>query len=244
MLKKIGLLSLMCICSLNAFEIRSWNLNDIKSNDNRNYITIKQYTNQIYDVMCLQGIYDGTAIEYTNDNKNIYYSNANPKKPSLGWLVKPTYQKNVVLEYENEKFSYPIKPSMLQMKDINLGVINFQFDNVNKIDTIDVIKEINEIFRYFSNTSGIPVERLFMCGSFDATAGKMNTILGNYFYIGNNEGSIVSEQYGYTNDDFDHIISMNKTKVSPDHSVLKLFDKDYSIFKSKVSTHIPLKVNY
>lgn len=69
--------------NLNAFELRSWNLNDLSLENSKNrdmaYIN-KQINDPSYDIMCLQGIKDKDIFENFNDNiklsnkKNIYYS--------------------------------------------------------------------------------------------------------------------------------------------------------------------------
>ncbi len=260
MLKKI-ILFISLISISNAFEIRSWNMNEL-SNDNlkqRNIPFLKLYTNEIYDVMCIQNLKEKGVLEKISDLKNYYYSNdliENQKNNSyFGWIIKQNYKNNEVVNYvDSSDFKFKNNPSMLLMKDINIGIINvdmiFDQDKSKELyqDTEMLTKlenrKIVDVVNYFSKTYNLEKDRLFVCGNFNLSAAKIKRETFDIFFIGNNEGSTMSERYGYTNFDTDHIISSIKGKVTPDYDYLNKWGNDFKNYMNEISTHLPIKGEY
>ena len=241
-------LFLIFVINLNAFDLISWNfknlsIENIKEKDIR---FIKTKTNDIYDVMCLQGVLNKDLVEHLVDKKNVYYSNNSNNKEYLSWITKSVFKNNEVIEYEDKNNVFSIKPEMLFMKDINIGIINFNsnLDNSNKELKKNEIKELNSVFNYFQQKTNIDLDRIFLCGSFNLTYGQLKNYLGDFFNIANNEGTTIDDKFGYTNDDFDHFISLRDEKAFPDYNYFNSYGTDYVKFKKEVSHHIPIKINF
>lgn len=236
------------VINLNAFDLISWNLKNISLENikEKDIRFIKNKTNSIYDVMCLQGVLNKDTIEYIVDGKNVYYSNNLNNKEYLAWIIKPIFKNNEIVEYEDKNNVFEIKPEMLVMKDINIGIINFNsnLDNSNKESKKNEIKELNSVFNYFQEKTKIDLDRIFLCGSFNLTYGQLKIYLGDFFNIANNEGTTISDKFGYTNDDFDHFISLRNDKATPDYQYFNSFGTDYIKFKKEVSEHIPISINF
>lgn len=247
MYKILGLL--IFSLSLNAFELRSWNLDGISNENinNKNIDFIKIQTNGIYDVMCLQGIKDKGVIEKIVNNKSVFYSQNTNNQEYLGWITKSLFKEVEIIDYEDKENIYQIKPSMLILKDVNIGIINFNSILTETSPIEEKKKEINEInlvFSYFQKHSKLDYNRIFMCGSFNLTYGRLRSYLGDFFTIANKEGTTISDKYGYTNNDFDHFISIRNDKGSPDYDYINSYGVDYKRLKEEVSSHIPIKINF
>lgn len=242
------LLLFIFVINLNAFDLISWNLKNISSENikEKDIRFIKNKTNSIYDVMCLQSVLNKDIIEHIVDSKGVYYSNNLNNKEYLAWIVKPIFKNNEVIEYEDKNNVFEIKPEILVMKDINIGIINFNsnLDNSNKEAKKNEIKELNSVFNYFQEKTKLDLDRIFLCGSFNLTYGQLKSYLGDFFNIANNEGTTISDKFGYTNDDFDHFISLRNEKATPDYQYFNSFGIDYIKFKKEVSGHIPISINF
>lgn len=242
------LLLFIFVINLNAFDLISWNLKNISFENikEKDIRFIKNKTNSIYDVMCLQSVLNKDIIEYIVDSKSVYYSNNLNNKEYLAWIVKPIFKNNEVIEYEDKNNVFEIKPEILVMKDINIGIINFNsnLDNSNKEAKKNEIKELNSVFNYFQEKTKLDLDRIFLCGSFNLTYGQLKSYLGDFFNIANNEGTTISDKFGYTNDDFDHFISLRNEKATPDYQYFNSFGIDYIKFKKEVSGHIPISINF
>jgi len=258
MLKLLLIFSIF-ILEINAFEIRSWNLLRISEKTvlKKDTNFIKTYVDEEYDVMCVQEVMSLNSLKHISDTKSIYYSNIKSGRKTykeyLGWFIDARYQNVEVIDYYDTKDVFERDPSMLILKDVNIGIINYHAiygqkkskkNTGNKWTyTLNEAANIPNLFKYFSMKSGIPQERLFMCGDFNLSQGKLKSKIPG-MKIGNNEGSTVSTKYGYTNNDYDHIISYFDGKIAPDYKILEKFEGNFKQFKKKVSDHVPIKGIY
>lgn len=261
-ISKLLLIFIMTISIANAFELRSWNLLKISENniDKRDVEFMKNYIDEDYDVMCVQEVMSKNSLEYLTNKKNVYYSNIKSGRKTykefLGWFVDNKYKNNEIIDYYDTKDVFERDPSMLFMKDINIGIVNYHAIYAQKKSeeitgdkeglTKAEIRNLPNLFTYFSKKTGLPMDRIFVCGDFNLSKGKIKEEIGDLYNIGNNLGSTVSTKYGYTRNDYDHIISFYEGNVFADHNLLNRYKSEYGVndfedFKATISDHIPVK---
>ena len=88
----------------------------------------------------------------------------------------------------------------------------------------------------------VTVEQIFM-GAFrpklmDELQSLKNT---NQYTVLNNGGTVVDSKFGYSNYDYDHIISLYNLKAMPDETLLNEY-RDYKKFIDEISPHIPINL--
>ncbi len=237
MLKTISLIILSVVCT-QAFELKSWYLGNI---DNTNYNLkntkeISKYTSKNFDAMCLQGINGEEAIKSISSNKQ-YLANLDSK---LAFLVKNSYKDTELITYEDPNNIFFNKPQILLLKDVDLTLINYLASD-DPEQRLKEIKEINNIYFSLKEKFNISNKRILTCGNFKENYGFVKREISDLYSIANNGGTVVDPKFGYSNYDYDHIISLHDLKATPDETLLQN-NNDYKKFIDEISPHIPINL--
>ena len=237
MFKKISLMILSVVC-LQAFELKSWYLGNI---DNTNYNLkntkeISKYTSKNFDAMCLQGINGEEAIKSISSNKQ-YLANLDSK---LAFLVKNSYKEVELIAYDDPNNIFLNKPQILLLKDVDLTLINYLASD-DPEQRLKEIKEINNIYFTLKGKFNISNKRILTCGNFKENYGFVKREISDLYSVANNNGTVVDPKFGYSNYDYDHIISLHDLKATPDETLLNEY-RDYKKFIDEISPHIPINL--
>lgn len=241
-MRKYIIVFIILLVNIQAFEIRSWNIPNLNSNKDIEFI--KDYASEEFDVMCVQNLNNLNGLKLINDDKDkdIYYSEKKlDENSSFGWIVNKNYPNSKIIEYKSNNIKFRTKPSMLILRDINIGIVNFYSDGDEK-ESLKEVGNIANLYQYFSKETKLESSRIFICGTFNLSNGKILKEIGDMYLVGNNEGSIISPKYGYTNEDYDHIISLYNGNIFVDYDILlKDWEKTPKEFNDRVSNHLPIK---
>ena len=233
---KLILSLLLVVNLLNAFELRTWFLGNINIDNykTKNTKEILKYTNQYYDVLCLQGITGEEVLSFISSGKN-YTTSLNS---NLAFLIKNDYTEFDLINYEDTNMVFENKPIILYLKEIDLFIVNFLASD-NQEKRMNEIKEINNVYFDIKDKYKVDTNRILTCGNFKEQYGSVKKILGDLYSVSNNLGTVIDEKFGNSNLDYDHIISITNLESSPDESILKI-DRDYKKIKEEISPHLPL----
>lgn len=160
---KLILSLLLVVNLLNAFELRTWFLGNINIDNykTKNTKEILKYTNQYYDVLCLQGIKGEEVLSFISSGKN-YTTSLNS---NLAFLIKNDYTEFDLINYEDTNMVFENKPIILYLKEINLFIVNFLASD-NQEKRMNEIKEINNVYFDIKDKYKVDSNRILTCGNF------------------------------------------------------------------------------
>jgi hypothetical protein len=84
-------------------------------------------------------------------------------------------------------------------------------------------------------------KRILTCGNFKENYGFVKREISDLYTVLNNGGTVVDPKFGYSNYDYDHIISLYNLKAMPDETLLNEY-RDYKKFIDEISPHIPINL--
>ena len=126
------------------------------------------------------------------------------------------------------------------LKDIDLTLINYLASD-DPEQRLKEIKEINNIYFSLKEKFNISNKRILTCGNFKENYGFIKREISDLYTVLNNGGTVVDPKFGYSNYDYDHIISLYNLKAMPDETLLNEY-RDYKKFIDEISPHIPINL--